>query len=336
MVNVSKTVKRIDINKLIFDGNPRTDVSMKIDKMIASYQTRGFEQNSTVMVEERDNGEYLVIQGNRRSISALTLQEQDREAFDRIFPDGKIPAFIAKGLSDQDRILLRIDHSTELDREPLDDEGLFNAVCQLLRAGLNQKGIASHLHLFTKNKKTGELEPNRSKVQRRAELAKLPNFVQDEYRLLMQKGNEATAVRWGMIPKLYKLYMNTYVEYPDGTVEFRELWEGCKTPKEETEGTSTVSVKLTPKKAVDFSQLAQSVGVRDILLSVTGQSQKTFDNIDLSVLKGEQATATLSAIHDYLGNDDYNNLIAESIKAETTEDVETENQESETVEHVEA
>ncbi len=319
MANVSKTVKRIVFDDLVFDGNPRTKKGMKLEQMIASFVTHGYQPDSTILVEEKQDGQFLVLRGNRRSLAALELQKQDQETFDRIFSDGKIPAFVAKGISDQERILLRIDHSTELDREPLDDEGLFNAVCQLLRASLNQREIAAHLNLFTKNNKTGDLEPNRSLVQRRAELAKLPGFVQDEYRILMRKGKDVTAVRWSMIPGLYKMYSKTSVEYPDGNMEFNEKWELCKTFKDDLpEG--SVSVKLTPKKAKDFSELAQSKGVRDILLSVTGQIPTTFENVDLAILAGEQATATLVSIQDHLGKDAYNDLIARSLNGGATDD----------------
>ena len=315
MVNVAKNSKRIELSDLIFDGNPRTGVSLKLDQMISSFLVHGYQPDSAIMVEEREDGRIVVLRGNRRALAALELSNRDTEGFNRVFSDGKIPAIIVKGLSDQERILYRIDHSSELNREPLDDEGFFNAVCQLLRAGLNQKAIAKHLNLFTKNKKTGDLEPNRSLVQWRAGLAKLPSKCIEEYRILMRKGPEATSVRWSMVAGLFKLYNKSSVEYPDGTVAFNELWEKCLTPKEEQTGSLTQS--LTPKKAKDFSQYAQSVGTGNILLQVTGQTPLTFEDIDLAILAGEQAIATLNSIHDYLGKEDYNNLISESLKGES-------------------
>ena len=142
----------------------------------------------------------------------------------------------------------------------------------------------------------------------------------------MQKGKDATAVRWLMISGLHKLFSKTSIEFPDGTMEFNELWEKCITPKADLpEG--SIAQKLTPTKAKDFSQYAQSKGVRDILLQVTGQTPLTFEAVDLAVLAGEQATATLTSIQDYLGNDDYNALLAESLDGspevvEVEEDVE--------------
>jgi hypothetical protein len=216
---------------------------------------------------------------------------------------------------------LRIDHSDEMDREPLDDEGLFNAVSQLAKAGLTQEKIATHLNLWKTEKKSGKRVPNRSLVQRRVELAKLPQRIQDEYRQLMQKGLDATPVRWSMIPALYKEFSKTFDTAPDGTIEFWEKWDKCCTPSEDKaeKGKSPGGRALSPKKATEKAQLAQSKSIRDLMLCVVGLGEKTFDEIDKAVVLAETAQITLGKIQAYLGDDDYQNFLTEVFTAEKVE-----------------
>ena len=321
-MSISKTSKRIDIGSLIHEGNPRTQPTMKLDKLMASYTTHGYQADSAIMVEETEPGQFLVLRGNRRSLAAIELGKTDKEAFDRIFPDGKMPAIVCKGITDQERILLRVDHSADMDREPLDDEGLFNAVCQLCRADLTQEEIAGHLSLWSIDKKTQEKKPNRSLVQRRVELAKLPQKVQDEFRILMRKGTSETPVRWSMVSGLYKKYKANHIEYPDGNMEFNELWDKCTTPKDEQKETQTTKGSLSAKKAEDFSMLSQSNGAKQLLLSVTGQGKSTFADLDVEILRGEQAIALLGRIKEHLGEADYQALLdctVETVDAETVD-----------------
>ncbi len=307
---LGKTVKRIDISSLEHDGNPRTADGMKLDKLMASYETHGYQADSTIMVEEKGD-KFLVLRGNRRTLAALEIRDKNQDLFARVFPDGKIPAVVAKSLTDQERILLRIDHSGEMDREPLSDEGMFNAVCQLCRVSLTQEEIAEHLNLWSLNKKTNKQVPNRSLVQRRVELAKLPQKVIDEFRILMQKGTSETPVRWSMVSTLYKKYKKNHIEYPNGDIEFNTYWEKCTTPVEDKKADSPRG-SLTAKKAEDLSMQSQSEGARALLLTMTGQGNDTFADLDVVILKGEQAVIVLDRIKIFLGNEDYNTLLSES------------------------
>ena len=325
---ISKTTKRIAISDLYHDGNPRTTNGLKLDKMISSFELHGYQSDSAIMVEEKSDGRFLVLRGNRRTLAAFHLCEKKPASFANVFPDGKIPAIVCKALTNDERIKLRIDHSDVMDREPLDEEGLYNAICQLCRIPLGQVEIAKHLNLMKKDSKTGQMVPNRSIVQRKIELAKLPQTVQDEYRILMQsgegKGRDATPVRWSMIPALHKAFQVGYPEYPDGTMAFKELWEKCTTPMEKQDESTTPPSACSAKKARDLSQVSQSSIGRDILLSVTGQGKKSFADLDLAILNGETAIATLAAIKVYLGDDDYNALLSDSLAQESETETETE------------
>jgi hypothetical protein len=95
-------------------------------------------------------------------------------------------------------------------------------------------------------------------------------------------------------------------------MEFNELWEKCTTPKDEQKETQATKGSLTAKKAEDFSMLSQSNGAKQLLLSVTGQGKSTFADLDVEILKGEQAISALDRIKAYLGDDDFNELLAKS------------------------
>lgn len=323
---IGKSIKRLDISSLRMDGNPRTSRGMKLEKLQASFETHGYQADSAIMVEEVAENDYLVLRGNRRTAAAQDLQKNNSEVFDRVFSDGKIPAIVCKGLTDQERILLRIDHSDELDREPLDDEGLFNAVLQLCKIGLKQEQIAKHLNLWKIDKATKKRVPNRSLVQRRVELAKLPQKVQDEFRVLFRDGQNATPVRVSQIPALYKEYNSHYLENPDGTIKFWDLWDDCCTPKEDKEGKpAKAGQALSPKKATEFAQMSQSKTVRNCLLAVTGQGQVTLEEVDRTAILAETAQVTLEKIKNHLGDKDYNDFLTEvfqATKEATPEEVE--------------
>lgn len=309
-MNINKTTKRIELDTLVFDDNPRTDATLHLEAMQASYAQHGYQSDSAIMVEDQENGKYLVLRGNRRTLAALDLQTKDAIAYERAFPDGKIPAIICKGLSDNERILLRIDHADDMDRVPLDDEGMFNAIAQLSRSGLGQDAVAEHLNLWLTDKATGVKKPNRSYAQQRINLAKLPAKVQNEFRILMRKGKDATPVRWGQVATLYKEYHANCVAYPDGTIKFQELWEKATKPVEK--GSNAIAgTSLTAKKAKDMALHCQSKAARALCFALTGQGDVTVESIDLTILEAESAQVTLAQIKESMGETDYSALVAE-------------------------
>lgn len=311
-MNVSKTVKRIAIDSLTFADNPRTPATMHLEAMVASYKLHGYQNDKPIMVEEVANGQYLVLRGNRRALAAIELGKTDMDAFNRVFSDSKIPAIMAKDLADNERILLRIDHSSELDRIPLDDEGLFLAVRQLTLTGLSQEACAEHLGLYLPAKEGKRGKPNRSVIQQRVNLAKLPKAVQSEYLILMRKGRDATPVRWGKVQSLYTAYKTECIEYPGGGPEFRKVWEKVCNPVK-TAGVTTGGT-LTASGAVDKANLVQARTSKALILAITGQGKTTLADCDVKILEGEVAIVTLQNIKQYLGDNDYNSLIADSIE----------------------
>jgi len=313
----------ISVDDLIFAGNVRSPECTAIPAMVESYRRNGFKVNHPLVVSEKSEGKYLVLCGNRRGLGLQWLQANDKEAYASALPTGKVPAIVHKGLTEEEETLLRIDHSADEDRVPLDEWSIYLAIKQLAQVGIDtQERIAEKLGIFyTKGKKKGQ--PNRSYVQPRLNLARLPGKVEDEMRqYAIDKDN--TAIRWSHLAKLYQAYNTEYVEYPNGDGPlFTAEWNKAITPPAPAEAGPTDSKKeLTPADAVKRAQVASSQGLQQALLCLTGQSDAVITDIDRAMAEGETAVLTVKLIADYLGSDEYAILIDASREAAVKADLE--------------
>ena len=57
--------------------------------------------------------------------------------------------------------------------------------------------------------------PDRRCAAMLVRLAQMPQFIQNEYELLIEQP-ERTFVTWNQLPRLYTAYSTEYVEYPQG------------------------------------------------------------------------------------------------------------------------
>ncbi len=300
----------VSVDDLFFADNVRSEQCLDIPGMVASFKRAGcFKVNHPLVVSTKSDGRLQVLNGNRRGLGLVWLRDNEPSEYKRICPKGKVPAVVHKGLTVEEEVDLRIDHSSDEDRVPLDEWSIFLAIRQLVGVGLDtQEDIARKLGLYkTKGKDVGK--PNRQIVQPRVNLARLPRFVQDEFaKLCLDKAS--TAVRWNHITALYKAYNVEYVEHPnaDGPL-FQEAWAKALTPIERKE-TSNNARELTPASAVQRSQAASSAGLKTALLVVTNQSDANLASIDAKILEGETALTLLTAIQSYLGDADYAELVS--------------------------
>jgi hypothetical protein len=280
--------------------------------MVESLRRNGFKSNHPLVVSQKDDGKCCVLVGNRRTEGLQWLLDNDPSGFDRALPSGKVPCVVHKGLTEEEEVMLRIDHSTDEDRVELDEWSMFEAVQQLVRVGFDtQEGIAEKLGKFIKTGKNAG-KPNRSWVQPRVNLARLPEFVAVE----LQKRNvdrKSTLLRWENIPALFKLWTEEFSDYPDAPgPKFTELWESIvhPTPVEETEA------KERPLSVADAKKRAQSASsqtLRHALLCVTGQG-KGLDlaSIDNRMVVAETAVHTLDNVLAYLGEEKYRQLLSDA------------------------
>jgi len=318
IVMAKNTTNYVTVDSLVFVDNVRDDYCLNLPGMVESIKRHGFKVNHPLVVSKKEDGTNLVLIGNRRGMSLHWLRDNDPAAYDKALgelPAGKIPAVVHEGLTASEEVLLRIDHSTDEDREPLNEWSVCRAVKQLVQIGHDtQDQIATKLGLFhTKGKKVGQ--PNRSVVQPRVDLASLPQFVQDE----MEKyclDHSSTPLGWAKIPGLAKANRKEFKDYPnsDGP-EFIAAWKAAMTPKEKADKSELVGKALSPASALKRAQSCASNGVRDALLSATNQSALTIPEIDKAVALAEASHNTLLKIREHFGDEEYQGLLEEVFTA---------------------
>lgn len=312
----SNCTRMIPSADLIFGGNVRTDECMALPAMVESFRRHGFKSNHPLVVSEKQTEEgvkYLVLCGNRRGLALQWLAENETETLTRTLNGGKVPAVVHKGLTAEEEVDLRIDHSSDEDRVPLDEWSLYVAIRQLVQAGFDtQERIAHKLGLFkTTGKKAGE--PRREFVQVRVNLARLPEFVQAEFRKLTLD-KDSTFVRWSDVARLYKVY---HEEYTTGGMDgkgagFQAVWQEIMTPPKVIDTPTDASAgpkELSPAEAVKRSQSASSAGLKEALLALTRQSKADLSEIDAQIVRGESALQILADVKDWLGEKDYAELV---------------------------
>lgn len=300
--------------KIIFRDNVRTEATMQIPQMVASLRRNGFKANHPLVLSVQANGDMLVLCGNRRGLGLTWLRENDSAVLATILPGGKVPAVVYENLTEQEEVILRIDHGSDEDRVALDSWGEFLAIRQLVKAGMDsQEKIAEKMGKFlTTGKNAGK--PNRSYIQPRTNLAHLPQFVQDEYERYCLD-NDSSRVRWSDVSKLFKCYNEEFTQFPNGDgPNFTELWNSIVNPPESTTPVvadgALVAKELSVADAKKRAQVVSSPIVRDILLSSTGQSAAKLTELDARVVSAVADQQTLANIRAYLGDTDYAQLVA--------------------------
>lgn len=313
----SNCTRMIEVSDLIFGGNIRTPECQAIPAMVESFRRHGFKNNHPLVVSEKkteDGIRFLVLCGNRRGMGLQWLAEHEKETFIRTLVGGKVPAVVHKGLTQEQEVDFRIDHGPDEDRVPLCEWSLFMAIKQLVQAGFDtQEAIAKKLGLYKeKGKQAGQ--PRREFVQVRVNLARLPEFVQTEFRKLTLD-KDTTLVRWNHVARLYKVF---HEEYTSGGMngkgpEFQKVWGEIMTPPkvEDTPTETAVGPKeLSPAEAVKRSQSASSAGLKEALLVITRQSTADLAEIDARIVRAESALQILADVEAYLGEKDYAELVA--------------------------
>lgn len=306
-------LRQVSLASLLFDGNVRTPACLKLPLMVESIRRNGFKDNHPLVVSEKSGGGFLVLVGNRRGLALQWLFENDVPAFQSALPTGKVPCVVHKGLTPEQEADIRIDHGPDEDREPLDDWSIFLAVKQLVLLGFSQERIATKLGL--KVGKKGQ--PNRSWVQPRCNLARLPMFVQDEYQKLFTAGKDSTAVRIPDIAKLYSAYHAEYVDHPDGDgPDFQAVWQKVMAPPEAKAAIAESEAK--PLSIADAKKRAQACAsklVRDVLLAAVNASSKSLAELDKLACEYEYSHRKLATIKVHLGEEAWNELHKSTITA---------------------
>lgn len=322
---VSKCTRYVDVAALYRSDNVRGSQDIKLPLIVSSLRKNGFKPNHPLVVSKKPDGRFLVLCGNRRVMGLEFIRDNHAEDYDRIVKGGKVPCIVHEGLTDGEEIIIRNDHSSDEDRVGLGEWGQFLAIKQLMRVFPNdsQATIASKMGIYhTKGKKAGE--PNRSFVQPRVDLARLPIFVQDEFRKLWDDsdGKSKTPVRVEHIKGLAEAFRKEYAAYPDGNgPEFSALWTKIMNPTVSSESAATTGSAgqngpkgLSVEAANNVGMACASPLIKRILLSVTNQGNPVIPlaELDAQLVTLETDSQILANIRDYLGNADFNDLVEKS------------------------
>lgn len=299
----------VAIASLFRRDNVRTTATLQIPQMIGSIKRHGYKPNHPLVVSAKPDGTFLVLCGNRRMEAIETIFANEPELFAKLFPTGEVPCIVYTGLTEEQEAIIRIDHTGDEDRVPLDDWGYFLAIRQLVRAGYDtQAGIAEKIGWFKKDAKTGENVPNRSKVQQRVNLCQLPGFVQAEFERYATGGAGASNVRWSDVAGLFKSFNEDYkAGYTNGDgPTFQAAWADCL--KDPTARPLTVK-PITPAEMEKRSKVVGSNVLRNVLAVCAGATDRVnLSELDATMVQAETAVAVLSEIHAYLGDADFAEL----------------------------
>ena len=330
-------IEYVDFADLFRADNVRTPITEQIPRMVESLLRNGFKPNHPLVLSAKHDGRFLVLCGNRRTMGLEFLAENDPASFAKILPNGQVPAVVHHNLTQEQEAILRIDHGSDEDRVPLDEFGLFLAIRQLVRAGYDtQAGIAEKLGKFKEDKKNpGKMIPNREWVQPRVNLAQLPQFIQDEFKIVWTLGQDASNVRTGMIAKLYKTFTEEYRAFPDGHgPQLSALWAEClgKSPATRASKPSVI----TPSAALEKSKLVGSRNLREALRVVAGSAAEgvTLADVDAALIAAEAAQTTLVEIANYMGESDFAELITASREHAEAEELAAKQAPPETAEQI--
>lgn len=336
---------RIEFSRLYRQNNVRTvgeHSSEHLEEMLVSLRKRGYRPEYPITVSLKGKPidgaghDALVLKGNRRIIALEWLYANERETFDKIVPDGFVPAIIYTGLTEREEALIRLDHSKEEDRKPLTDFEEFLAVKQLVKVGFgSETAIAEKLGKFTG--KGENQKPARSWAQTRVALARMPEFVQNEMQKALD-GVTAGGVKPGFLSPLTWTHIRQQsfpippevaptkegkVSGLDGAKNadmqnaakgwingegpiFQYVWNLIHTP---TDTDTPRDKALSPAEAVKVAGEVSSRNLREALTVVCKPGRTGLADIDGRMVLAEAAEATLAEIADFLGEAEFTALV---------------------------
>lgn len=300
----------------LYADNPRPAEEFETAGIVESYRKFGYRPEYPITVSIRKDGSTVALRGNRRLSAALILRDTEPETFARVFPKGEIPALIHKGLNDSEEILLAVDHTGELDRKGLSKWGEFRAISALMLKGevAGRYAIAEKLGLVKVQVDNGKTvrTVQGPYVQKRMELARLPDFVQSAFKGCPMFGGADGRFKQAQISRLLKLYNSERdVAAKAGTrtgPQFDAAWSEIVTPAAVEGGSDSAGtiMKLTRKQFADRAVTCKSDIVRTCMEVAAGAVDAAIiGNLDSRGLTLEAAERKLVELSEYYGEADF-------------------------------
>lgn len=286
-------LRKIPIDQLWRSDNPRE--LYDLDPLVESIRLHGFRQNEAIMVVERENPEnpdqrFLVVRGNRRTLAVERIRDDFPDDFGILFPQGKVPCISYAGCSDRDVALLRMDFDTRAEKRGLDGWEQFLAVRILVKEGIHTESTIAQILGMVKNDPEKGTVPNRSVVQPRVRLAKMPVDVQNLFKPVLRGDRKSTALRVADIQKLATAFRKGK-DNPDSPV-FREMLDTLL--KRENPADTDSDDSANPIKHKDLKARMNSFDspiLREILkVIVFGEGTKTLVSLDAQLVRDFTAT----------------------------------------------
>lgn len=287
-LSVKGRFRKVPIAQLYRWNNPREIYD--VDDVVQSIRLHGFWQNEPLMTVERDNPDnpdemFLVVRGNRRLMAIQTICEDYPDDAKIIFPDGKVACIAYPRCNDTEVELLRMDFDKRAGKRDLDGWELFLAVRNLVAVGIHtESGIAQLLGLV-KDDGNGSVVPNRSFVQPRVNLAKMPVDVQNLFMLALRGKTKETALRVTDIMPLARAFRAAKMN-PDAPA-FREKLDTLKSKTVTVKAESDDSAKPLSRK--DLMNRVNSLNcpvLRRILkVVIFGEATDTLNSLDTLLIR---------------------------------------------------
>jgi hypothetical protein len=187
-----------------------------------------------------------------------------------------------------------MDHTVDGDRLPLDEWSQVIAIAELIAADHGTESeIAAHLGLFIEGS-NGERAPNRSLVQPRIQLVKMPLYIRNamEKRCRLGDGN----IRWSHIAKLAKVWKAEFPTYPlgDGPL-LKAEFDRLTAPKDAD--VKAAIQPVTQARAATLISAAQSqTGKELVAATIKNDGNQAFLAIDSKLRQLEAAAHALDAL----------------------------------------
>lgn len=274
---VAKPVnENLPLDKLVLRNNVRDESEYNLPPLIESFRKNGFRPAAPIVVHVGEDKVFEVLAGNRRTNSLRTFKPAELKEI-LAATDGLVPCLVYRNLTPAQIEILRCDHGTDEDREPLSKYGQFTAVRRLLIAGLTQTQIAERLGIYVT--KDNVKKPNRSLVQIYVNAAQLPDRVKAMLKAYWLRG-EGT-IRQSDISALSKLWNE---EFPNFGINGKEGPKFRAKVKEiedrDVNDAPKTTVTLTAASATDRAKVMTSPTTRQLLVAATQRDGSALAQLD--------------------------------------------------------
>lgn len=264
------------LEELVLRHNVRDASEYNLPPLVESMLRNGYRPSAPLVVHIGEDNVPEVLAGNRRTNALLSLQPAQR-AVVLSSTDGKVPCIVYRNLTKAQVELLRCDHGSDEDREPLSKYGTFVAVNRLLIAGLSQAAIAVRLGMYVV--KDNVKKPNRSQVQIYTAACALPPRVQDMLKEFWLRGKGP--IKHSDIMPLSKVWNEEWTAYgingqegPQFRAKVDEIIARDTTP------TVAVTKTLTANAANEKAKVMSSPTTRQLLVAATAADGTKLAELD--------------------------------------------------------